>query len=137
MDQLDRLYPEDPALRLATPLPTSLSAPELQTLVTGRIKLPLHQDLKRGKDVGFTVKGLVGIDAICNLTLLPGGKSLLAIDSRGGVTLRRIELRDGQAALSVVANIKSDQTTSFGVGWRKSLTAMSPCPILVHARGMK
>ena len=101
---------------LATPPLTFLSAPELHTLVTGRIKLRLRQNLRHGKDVGFAEKGLVGIGAVCNLTLLPGGKSLLAIDSRGGVTLRRIELRDGQAALPVVTNIKSDKTTSFGVG---------------------
>ena len=94
-------------LKLATPPLTSLSAHELKTLVTGRIKLRLR--LKNGyHDRGFIIKGNVGI------------------------TLRRIELRDRLVPLPIVANIESNQQVAFGLGRSKLLTTMEPCPILVQ-----
>ena len=59
---------------------------------------------------------------------------MLIIDSRGGVTLHRIKLEDGQVSLSVVANIKYDKIV-VGCGWSKLLTTVSPCPILIHKQG--
>ena len=44
--------------------------------------------------------GLVGIPGVCQLRLLPGGKSLLFLDGRGGVTLCQIKLEYGQVSTS-------------------------------------
>jgi hypothetical protein len=68
---------------------------------------------------------------------LPGGKSVLVIDNRGGVTLRRIELEDDRVSLPIVANIEYDQRIISGPWWSKLLTVMLPCPILVHRQGNK
>jgi len=134
VDQLEKLIQKDPALGSATPPLTSLSAQELKTFVTGRVKLRLRWD----KDDGdFVTNGLVGISGVCELRLLPGGKSMVVVGNRGGVTLRRIELEDGQVSLPVVANVNYEQKIIIGVGWSKLLTAMSPCPILVHKQGNK
>ena len=59
------------------------------------------------KHLGFAVESTTEIPGICDLTLLPGGRSLLAINDDEGdvVALHRIELEDGQASLPVVANI--------------------------------
>ena len=62
---------------------------------------------------------------------------MIVIGNRGGVTLRRIELEDGQVSLPVVANVNYDQRVTVGLGWSKLLTAMSPCPILIHKQGSK
>ena len=69
--------------------------------------------------------------------LLPGGKSLLIIDNRGGVTLRRVKMEDSEVSLPVVANIEPDQNVTFGPGRRRLLTTMTPCPMLIHTQGMK
>lgn len=133
MDQLEKLRRKDPALRSATPPLTSLSAEELKNFVTGRVKLRLRWD-KDDNENGFAAEGLIGIPGVCQLRLLPGGKFMLIIDSRGGVTLHRIKLEDGQVSLSVVANIKYDKIV-VGCGWSKLLTTVSPCPILIHKQG--
>ena len=62
---------------------------------------------------------------------------MLVIDNRGGLVLRRVELEGSQVSMPVVANIKYDQGSVFGGTWSKLLTAVSPCPILVHRQGNK
>ena len=136
-DQLGKLYQKNPALKFATPLLTSLSAQEIRAFVVGWIKLRRRWNNSYTHNLGFAVKGSVGIPGVCNLMLLPGGKTLLAIDSRGGMTLRRIKLEDGQAAFPVVTSIKFEQRTFFGPGRNTLLTMMSPCPVLVHSQGTK
>ena len=65
---------------------------------------------RRQQNLGFAAESATEIPGICDLTLLPGGRSLLAINDDEGdvVTLHRIELEDGQASLPVVANIGLD-----------------------------
>jgi hypothetical protein len=123
-------------LKTATPPPTSLSALELKNIVTGRIKLQLRWD-KSETNLGFTTKGLLGIPRVCRFMLLPGGKSLLAIDNRGGLTLRRIELDHGKVSFPVVANLKSEEWLSPEPGQNKLLTTTSPCPTLIRAQRTK
>ena len=101
----------------------------MKTFVTGRVKLRLRWD---NDNSDFTAKGLAEITGKCELWLLPGGKSVAVIDNRGGVTLRRIELEDGQVSLPIVANINHEEKDITGLGWSKLLTAMSPCPILIY-----
>lgn len=136
VDQLEKLRPKDPALRSATPALTSLSAQKLRTFVTGLIKLRLRWN-KGGNETDFAAKGLVGVPGVCELRLLPGGESVIFINGRGGVTLRRIKLEDGQVSLPVVADIKYDQRVVVGPGWSRLLTSTSPCPILVHKQGCR
>ena len=136
MDQLEKLYKTNPALKSATPPLTSLSAQELKTFVTGRVELRLRWD-KGDNENGLTMKGLTGIPGMGELNLLPGGKSLLVIGDRGDVTLHRIELEGGHVSLPVVANVKYDQRITVGHGRNKLLIAMSPCPILIHKQGNK
>ena len=62
---------------------------------------------------------------------------MIVMSNRGGVTLRRIELEDGQVSLSVVADVDCYHRNIFGLGWTKLLTAMSPCPILIHEQWSK
>ena len=119
-------------LRPATPPLTSLLAQELKTFVTRWAKLRLRWDTDN-EDLGFNSKGLLSIPGGCRLKLLPGGKSLLVIDSRGGVSLRRIELGNGKVSLPVVTSIDSKQDAGVGLGWNQLLTTMSPCPILIHS----
>jgi len=135
-DQLERLRQDDPVPKSATPPLTSLSVHELKTFVIGRIKLRLLWD-RGDEENGFATMGLIGVPEVCELKLLPGGKSVLVINGRGGVTLRRIELEDGQVSLPVVANVEYDQGIIAGLGWNKLLTAMSPSPVLVHRQGNK
>ena len=134
IDQLEKSCQKKPALRTATPALTSLSTQELKTFVTGLVKLRLRWD-KDGNENGFAAKSTTGVPGISELKLLPGGKSVLFIDSRGGVEMRRIKLEDGQVSLPLVANIKYDQKTTFGTGRSRLLTATSPCPILIHIQG--
>lgn len=110
------------------------SAQELKTFVTGLVKLRLRLS-EHDNGIRFTAMGLVGIPGVCQLRLLPGGKSLLFIDGRGGVTLCQIKLECGQVSPPVVTNIKYDQRIIFGTGWSRLLTATAPCPILVHKQG--
>ena len=75
---------------------TSLSAQELKTFVTCRVKLQLRLD--KGQDnVGFAAKsfGAVSVSGQCRLILFPGGKFLLAIGYFGQLALHRIELDNG------------------------------------------
>jgi hypothetical protein len=123
-------------LKTATPPPTSLTAQELKNIVTGRIKLRLRWD-KGETDLGFTTKGLLGIPRACRFMLLPGGKSLLVIDNRGGLTLRRIELDHDRVSLPVVVNFKSEEWLPHEPGQNKLLTTTSPCLILVRAQRNK
>ena len=132
--QLEKLCRKNPALRFATPPLTSLSARKLKTLATGWVKLRLRWD-KDGSENDFVAKGLTAIHRADRLWLLPGGKSVLTIDNRGGVTLRRIELEDNQISLPIVTNVKHDQWTDGVAGRGVLLTTMSPCPILVHRQG--
>ncbi|KAF9653264.1 hypothetical protein BDM02DRAFT_3265514 [Thelephora ganbajun] len=134
IDQLEKLCQKNPALGFATPPLTSLPAQELKTFVTGRVKLCLRWDKGADED-GFVTKGLIELPGVCHLKLLPGGKSLLVIDNRGGVTLRNIRLGDGQVSLPIVASINPDQMVTARPGRSKLLTATSPCPILVHCQG--
>lgn len=134
VDQHKKLLRKDPALRSATPPLISLSAQELKTFVTCWVKLRLRWD-KRDDENGFVEKGLIELPGVNELRLMPGGRSVLVIGSRGGVTMRRIELDDGQVSLPVVASVKYDQKIIVGLGWNKLLTAISPCPILVHRQG--
>ena len=106
------------------------------TFVTRWIKLRLRWDTDN-EDLSFNAKGLAGIPEVCRLTLLPGGRSLLVINKRGDVTLRRIELWNGQVSLPVVASIESERNAAFGLGHNQLLTTMSPCPILIHGQNNK
>lgn len=136
VDQLDRLRREDPVLKPATPPLTSLSAQELKSFVTGWIKLRLRWGHDQ-TNLGFATKGVVGIPRVCRLMLLPGGKSLLVIDGRGGLAIRRVELELGRVFLPVVANFESDKWLTPEPGQNKLLIATSPCPILVRAQRNK
>ena len=98
-DQLDKLRQQDPALGPATSPLASLSAQEIRTFVVDWIKLHHRWDNCSGAGDGFAGKELVGIPGVCNLMLLPGGKSLLAIDRRGGITLYRINMADRRVSL--------------------------------------
>jgi hypothetical protein len=127
-------------LRPATPPLTSLSTPELKTLVTGFVKMRIRwgkvsgpRCSKRFDENGLAAKGVIGMPGVREFRLLPGGKSLIVIDNRGGMTLRRITLEGGQASLPVVASVERDKRRTMG-SWNRLLTAMSPCPILVHER---
>ena len=61
---------------------------------------------------------------------------MIIVDDRGGVTLRRVELDGGRASLPTVADVKYGQVEVLpGFEWFKLLTAMSPCPIIVHNQG--
>ena len=132
VDRLETLLREDPMLRPATPPLASLSAQELKSFVIGQIKLRLRWDTNQD-DLGFAARGLARIVDVRNLCLLPGGKTLLAFDNRGSITLRRIKLVDGQVALPVVASFESDRgIIVFRHEQSKLLTTTSPCPILVH-----
>lgn len=121
-------------LKSATPALASLTTQELKTLVTRPVKLRLRW-IKDDGQSGFAAKGLVGVPSICQLRLLPGGKSLLFIDGRGDVTLRRIKFEDGQVSLPIVASIEYNRRITVGPGWSQLLTAMSPYPILLHKQG--
>jgi hypothetical protein len=88
---------------------------------------------KRFDENGLAAKGVIGMPGVREFRLLPGGKSLIVIDNRGGMTLRRITLEGGQASLPVVASVERDKRRTMG-SWNRLLTAMSPCPILVHER---
>lgn len=134
VDQLEKSRQKNPALRAATPALPSLTAQELKTFVTGIIKLRLRWDNDSDEN-RFAEKGVIGVPGACELKLLPGGRSVIFIDGHGVVKMCRIQLRGGQVSLPVVANIKYDQRTIFGPGWSRLLTAMSPCPILVHKQG--
>ena len=136
-DQLDKLRQQDPALGPATSPLTSFSAQEIRTFVVNWIKLHHRWDNRSGAGSSFAAKDLVGIPGVCNLMLLPGGKSIVAIDRRGGIALYRINMADRRVSLSIVANIKSDQGMLFGPGRNKLLTTMLPCPILVHGQRNK
>ena len=136
VDQLCKLHQAYPELRSAKPPLTFLSAQELKSFVVGWIKLRFRRDNGQS-DLGFSAKGLVGIPRVYRVMLLPGGKSLLAIDNRGGLALRRIELEDGQVSLPVVANIKSEEWLDFEPGQNKLLITMSPYPILVRVQRNK
>lgn len=100
----------------------------------GRVRL--HRRFNAGnKNLGFAAQGATEILGIHNLMLLPGGKSLLAINnsaSEGNTTLRRIRLEGGRASLPVAASIKLGERMTFGFLWRKLLITTSPCPVLVH-----
>ena len=133
VDQLENSCQKDPALRSAIPPLTSLSTQELKTFVTRRAKLRLRWGKDDGEN-GLVTKGLVGIFGIRMLWLLPGGRSVLVIDNRRGLTLRRVELDDGRASLPIVANIEYDQEAIAGPEWFTLLTVMSPCPILIYSQ---
>ena len=121
-----------PSAQICHPPLTSLSTQELKTFVTGRAKLRLRWD-KRDYQIkkDFAAKSLIRIPGVRRLRLLPGGKSVLVIDSRDEVALHRIEFKGNQVSLSLVVNIKCDRAVVMA---RQSelLTAMSPCPILVR-----
>lgn len=121
-------------LKPATPPLTSLSVQELKSFVTGRIKLRFRWDDDRN-DLGFAAKGSVAIQKVRHLILLPGGKSLLAFDDRGGLALHRVELGDGHVSLPVVAHVESDKCLSFDPRKNTLITTTLPYPILVCARG--
>jgi hypothetical protein len=88
-------------------------------------------------ETGFVADSVIGMPGVCGFRLLPGGKSLIVIDNRGDVTLRRIELDGSQVSLPAVVSVKYDQRIIVGPNWSKLLTAMSPCPILVHRQRSK
>jgi hypothetical protein len=134
-DQLIKLRQQDPALKSATPPLASLSAQEIRAFVVDWIKLRHRWDDRSGAGSGFAAKGFTGIPGECNFMLLPGGKSVLAIDRRGSITLYRINMADRYFTLSAVAHGGSFRGRFFGPGRNKLLTAMSPCPILVHGKG--
>ena len=114
---------------VATPPLSSLSVKELKTLVVGWAKLRRRFN-DSNKNLDFAAKGVTEIPGLNSLILLPGGRSLLAINSHEGyTTLCRVELEDGQASLPVVANIKFSERMD---SWRRRLlTTTSPCPLLV------
>jgi hypothetical protein len=128
--QLEWLPHEDPILGLAMPPLTSLSTKELKTLVINRAKL-CRGFSNDHNNFGFAAQGITRVPRVCNILLMPGGKSLLAIDNEG-VTLYRIGLEGDRASLSVRASVKFSQRTGFGVGRSTLITTASPCPILVH-----
>ena len=101
MDQLKKLRQEDSILKLA-----SLSTEDIKTFVIGRMKLRRHFN-DGNKNLGFAAESTAEIPGMCDLMLLPGGRSLLIINDDEGdaVTLHRIELEDDQASLPVAANI--------------------------------
>ena len=138
VDQLEKLRRKDPALRSATPPLTSLSAQELKSFVTGRVKLRLRWD-KGDDENGFAAKHLIGIPGVRQLRLLPGGKSVLVIDNYGGVALHRIEFKDDKVFLPLVANVnlECDQEAIVMAMRSELLTAMSPYPIFIHRLGNK
>ena len=127
--QLQKLRQEHPFLRVATPPLSSLSVKELKTFVVGWAKLRRRFN-DSNKNLDFAAKGVTEIPGLNSLILLPGGRSLLAINSHEGyTTLCRVELEDGQASLPVVANIKFSERMD---SWRRRLlTTTSPCPLLV------
>ena len=115
-------------LRSATPPLPSLSAQELKTFVTGRVKLRLRWN-KDAKENDFAAMGLVEVPGVEDLRLLPGGKSMLIMSHCEGATLRRVKFEDGRVSLPVVAKFPRSLSTF----WRwQLLTAMSPCPILAQ-----
>ena len=138
IDQLEKLYRKGPALRSATPPLTSLSAQELKSFVTGRVKLLLRWD-KGDNENGFATEHLIGIPGERQLRLLPWGKSVLVIDNYGGVALHRIEFKDDRVFLPLVANVnlECDQEAIVMAMRSELLTAMSPCPIFIHRLGNK
>lgn len=96
VDQLKKLHQEDPILKPATPPLASHSTEDIKTFITGRMEL--HRHFNDGnKNLSFAVESTTEIAGICDLTFLPGGRSLLAINDDEGdvVTLHRIELEDG------------------------------------------
>jgi hypothetical protein len=131
-DQLEKLRQEHPSLKPATPPLSSLSVQELQTFVMGQAKL--RRRFNEGyKNLGFTAEGVTEIPGRCTIMLLPGGRSLLAVNSKGGnMTLHRIRLEDGQASLPVAARINVGERVSDGILWKRLLTATSPCPVLIR-----
>lgn len=62
---------------------------------------------------------------------------MFAIDNRGCLTLRWIELDDGRVSLPVVAKIKFDERLGLDPGGSKLLTTTSPSPIFICAQGNK
>ena len=133
VDHLDNLRQKNPVLKPATPPLTSLSAQELKGFIAGWINLRFRWE-KDHTNFGFTKKGVVGIPGPCCLFLLPGGKTLLTIDDRGGLALRRIEMVDGRVSLPSVATIESDKVLVFKPGRNKLITTTSPSPILVRGQ---
>ena len=136
MDQLVKLRRKYPVLGPATPPLTCLSAQDLKTFVTGWVKLRLRwNEDDDGSD--FVAKGLIGIPGVHELRLLPGGKTVLVINNHGGIALHRIELKDDQVSLPIVANLRYDQRVTAEPRWNKLLIAMSPCPVLIHRQENK
>jgi hypothetical protein len=133
--QLKNLRQEDPVLKPAIPPLASLSTEDIKTFVIGRMKLR-HRFSNDNENLGFAAKGATEIPGVCDLMLLPGGRSLLAIKyDEGDVTLHRIGLEDGQASLPVTANIGLGARPERMYLWNKLLITISPCPVLVHFRG--
>lgn len=132
MDQLERLFQEDPILKPATPPLTSLSTQELKTFATSRAKFRLC--FNNGiNDFVFAAERPIRVPMVQNLLLLPGGKSVLAMGCAGTVTLCRIGLEGGQASLSVMAKIGFGRKRPSGaLGPSKLITTTSPCPIFVY-----
>ena len=119
-------------LRPATPPLTSLCTQELKAFVIRRVRLRIRWD-NGCKDIGYTTKGVVEVPGLFRFMLLPGGKFLLIIDNEGALTLRRIELKDGQVSIPIVATFEFNQGRLMqGVGRDKLLTTTSPSPIFVH-----
>jgi hypothetical protein len=83
-------------------------------------------------EAGFTADSVIGMPGVCEFRLLPGGKSMIIIDNRCDMALHWIELEDSQVSLPTVVSVKYDQRAIVGPDWSKLLTAMSPCPILIH-----
>ena len=70
--------------------------------------------------------------------LLPGGRSLLAIDHRkGNITLHRIGVEDDQTSLPVVANVRLGEKPVCCIVDKELLVTMSPCPVLIYFRGQR
>ena len=139
VDRLVKLRRKYPVLGPATPPLACLSARELKTFYAGWVKLRLRWTKDEDdRENGFAAQGLIGIPGIHELRLLPGGKTVLVVNNQGGVTLRRIELKDGQVSLPIVANLEYDRRVKVvGPRWSKLLIAMSPCPILIHRQESK
>ena len=77
------------------------------------------------------MKCVTKIPGICKTMLLPGGRSLLAVDgSAGNVTLHRIRLEDDQVSLSVAANSKFDARAVSGLMKSRLFITTSPFPVL-------
>ena len=134
MDQLKKLRQEDPVLKPTTPPLASLSTEDIETCVIGRMKL-LRRFNDGNNNLDFAAEVATEIPGICDLILLPGGRSLPAISDQDDAVLHRIGLEDGQASLPVAANIKLGGRPEYTFVWNKLLVTMSPCPVLICFRG--